>query len=397
MSRDGVLQMTQFVPDTFRDMPGIGDGGMFSWFEPVAAVSSIGDFVYYKMVFDFIQHEIRTIGPAVMINAMGFVSGIALSMMTLWILIQGYRIMTGQSRESMMGFVVTASRNALIVATAGSMALMGNNLQAFLTTGMDQVAVELITGRRNQSSADLIEDNLKVTQFAISSIDAVDVSEDGSLSLSGQKTRAMWMAGFGAAGPAVTAGALLLMYEIAMALFIGLGPLFILGLMFEQTKSMFWKWLFYGIGTTFSMAVLALMSSLAMKVSLVVASSFWIPAGIGAATGVNLTEGMSSLAMQQGGIGLLLTMLLISVPPIASNFFQGMLGNILYHSAFGGGGQPVGRRPGESGYTGPQGAMIEKTTERSVGTSQSPPLLTTGKVMTDNATTGKKAAVSNKN
>ncbi len=44
-----------------------------------------------------------------------------------------------------------------------------------------------------------------------------------------------------------------------MALFIGLGPLFIPCLLFDQTKDLFKRWLLYGIGTVFSMAVLAAM------------------------------------------------------------------------------------------------------------------------------------------
>uniref|UniRef100_UPI003D3036BD type IV secretion system protein n=1 Tax=Klebsiella pneumoniae TaxID=573 RepID=UPI003D3036BD len=35
---------------------------------------------------------------------------------------------------------------------------------------------------------------------------------------------------------------------------VGLGPLFILCLLFDQTKQLFQRWLFYGIGTMFSMA-----------------------------------------------------------------------------------------------------------------------------------------------
>lgn len=57
---------------------------------------------------------------------------------------------------------------------------------------------------------------------------------------------------------------MLLLYEVAIALFIGLGPLFILCLLFEQTKSLFQRWLFYGIGTLFSMAVLAVMTGIAL-------------------------------------------------------------------------------------------------------------------------------------
>jgi type IV secretion system protein VirB6 len=191
-----------------------------------------------------------------------------------------------------------------------------------------------VTGESDTQASDLIEENLVLMQLALSSIDTVNISEQGSLALSEQKTRALWMVGLGAAGPPVVAGVMLLMYQVAMALFIGLGPLFVLTLMFEQTKQMFWKWLYYGIGTLFSMAVLALMTSLALKVVGLVTASFWLTSAL---SGGELNEGMSSRALQQGGIGLMLTMLLISVPPIASNFFQGALGSAPFQSAFGGG------------------------------------------------------------
>ncbi len=55
---------------------------------------------------------------------------------------------------------------------------------------------------------------------------------------------------------------MLLLYQIAMSLLVGLGPLFILCLLFEQTTSIFQRWLFYGIGTVFSMAVLAAMTGI---------------------------------------------------------------------------------------------------------------------------------------
>lgn len=45
-------------------------------------------------------------------------------------------------------------------------------------------------------------------------------------------------------------------------------------------------------------------------------------------------EGLTTQAMQQGGIGLLLTVLIITVPPAAAMFFQGTLGSFQSFSAF---------------------------------------------------------------
>jgi type IV secretion system protein VirB6 len=69
-------------------------------------------------------------------------------------------------------------------------------------------------------------------------------------------------------------------------------------------------------------------------------------------------EGYSSQAIQQGGIGLLMTVLIISVPPMASMFFQGTLGNFSPYAAVGGAvasqpgpqGQPPGSYGGGGGY-----------------------------------------------
>lgn len=46
---------------------------------------------------------------------------------------------------------------------------------------------------------------------------------------------------------------MLLLYKIAMVLFVGFGPLFILCLLLDQTKELFKRWLLYGLGTMFSM------------------------------------------------------------------------------------------------------------------------------------------------
>jgi type IV secretion system protein VirB6 len=134
---------------------------------------------------------------------------------------------------------------------------------------------------------------------------------------------------------------MLLLYQFAMALFIGLGPLFILCLIFDQTKDLFRRWLMYGIGTLFSMALLSVVCSIVLRLTIKINEAMWGAKIVNKLLGSS-TEGLNSIAMQQGGIGLLLTALIVSVPPMAAMFFQGTLGNFLTYSAFGGAGSSIG-------------------------------------------------------
>ncbi len=71
-------------------------------------------------------------------------------------------------------------------------------------------------------------------------------------------------------------------------------------LLFEQTKQLFQRWLFYGIGTMFSMAVLAAMVSIALDMVVRVAATFWTTALVQEfILKESMSDGMTSQAMQQ--------------------------------------------------------------------------------------------------
>ncbi|WP_233614654.1 MULTISPECIES: type IV secretion system protein [unclassified Stenotrophomonas] len=306
--------------------------------------ASVGDFVFFKLILEYLREEIANFGEGVLGRMMTWVGSIALVLMTLWVLIQGFRIVTGRSRDSMAALATNMARAALIVTVATSMAMFGKDLQSFLTQDVQDEITYVVTGK-DDTAEELIDRNLGYMQLALTSVSVLDVA--GDVTLDSAKTRAMWFIGLGTGGPAVTAGAMLLLYQVAMAMFIGFGPLFILCLLFEQTKSLFQRWLFYGIGTMFSMAVLAAMTGIAMEMVARVAASFWGAAALGALLSTNLTEGMSSMALQQGGMGLILTTLILTAPPMAAMFFQGTLGTFMAYSQIG--GSPGAASPGPQG------------------------------------------------
>ncbi|MBN7839115.1 type IV secretion system protein [[Pseudomonas] hibiscicola] len=340
-------------------------GGFQDLMGHVARVQSVGDFVFFKLILDYLRERIGKFGFDVMDNMMAWVGGMALTLMTLWVLIQGYRIVTGRSRDSMMILVTNMARAALIVAVATSMGMFGRDLHEFLTEDVKGLITHVVTGK-DQKPEEQIDKSLAWMQVALSSVDGIKILNDPGLQE--DKTRAMWFIGLGTGGPAVTAGSMLLLYEVAMALFIGFGPLFILCLLFDQTKQLFQRWLFYGIGTMFSMAVLSAMVSIALDMVIRVSSSFWATALVnrflldGASS-----DGMTSQAMQQGGMGLILTTLILTAPPMAAMFFQGTLGSFMAYSQIG--GSPVAQAPGPSGQ--PPGSYYTPDKPSASGGSQS--------------------------
>ncbi|HIE1458295.1 type IV secretion system protein [Stenotrophomonas maltophilia] len=351
-------------------------GGLQDLLSYAVRIQSIGDFVFFRLILDFLHDRIGKFGIELMGNMMKWVGAMALVFMTLWVLIQGYRIVTGRSRDSMMVLVTNMARAALIVSVATSMAMFGTNLQKFLTNDVKGVITHVVTGK-DEKPEDQIDKSLAWMQVALSSIDAIKVLDDPGLQA--DKTRAQWFIGFGTGGPAVTAGSMLLLYEVAMALFIGLGPLFILCLLFEQTKQLFQKWLFYGIGTMFSMAVLAAMVSIALDMVIRVSASFWTTALVNKylLAGAS-SDGMTSQAMQQGGMGLILTTLILTAPPMAAMFFQGTLGSFMAYSQIG--GSPVAAAPSANGQ--PPGSYTPSAPTSSKGSEGSNEVGATTKMFT---------------
>ena len=175
--------------------------------------------VFFRIIYDFIHSEIDDFAIHLLARTMALVSTAALSVLTLWILIRGYRIVAGQSHQPMMGLVTDALRATLILGFACGMALGGSTLYELLGSDLPNEISRVVTGN-NESVIEQIDRNLDLMQVALTRIDSLDVAHDPLVNK--DKTRALWFTGIGTASPALTGGAMLLMNQIALALFIGL-------------------------------------------------------------------------------------------------------------------------------------------------------------------------------
>ena len=269
--------------------------------------SSVGELVFFSSIQDYLDHEAGYLLKQILDNVYSMVFGIAATLMTIWILVKGYSIMSGQSRESLAGFMLSAGKTVAILTVAGVVAGGSTTLYTNLTNGLEETITGLVTGKPSATAYTEIDDNLKLMQTGLGMMKAIDTGDNEAVE--SERTQALWMSGIGTAGPAIVAGTLLIINKFGMAIFIGFGPLFIMCLLFDQTKAMFQTWLKFGIGLMFSMAILVFMSNIAMRmVGALAATAF-------AQDFLDLGgTGFTAAAMQQGGLGLVLTALLVTVP-----------------------------------------------------------------------------------
>lgn len=298
-------------------------------------LTNIADYAYFRLIYGWMQGQIDALSKQMVENTVQWISYFALILVTFWVFLQGYRLVTGQSRESAMTLVAHMIRISLAVTFATTVSLLNSDVRTFVTQDMSNSINYMVNGSSSSMSS-TIDTNLAWTQLAMGAIDSVQVPY-GDASTANDKARAMLIATLGTAGPAMTAGAMLLLYQVAMALIVGLAPLFILCLVFDQTKDLFRRWVMFAVSTLFSMAVLNAVVAIALKATINTAAALWSSQLIVHITNTS-AEGFNSQALQQGGVGLLMTVLIISAPPMAGMMFNGTLGSFIPAPQVGGGG-----------------------------------------------------------
>ncbi|WP_308881244.1 type IV secretion system protein [Neisseria subflava] len=120
-------------------------------------------------------------------------------------------------------------------------------------------------------------------------------------------------------------------------------PIFILCLLFKRTAPLFQKWLYFGLATIFSSVLLGVMAEISMDL---VGHLFGGAAAgkfVATVIGEGGTTGIMETVTQQLGLGLMLSTLLITVPPMAGMWFNGIMASYSGYNAMQGwgNGQPA--------------------------------------------------------
>ena len=292
-------------------------------------MEDLGSVIFFSVISQFISEQLNSFmldGLGRMMTIVGFA---ALGLFTVWIMFQGYLILTGQSSASLSAFMMKALKIFIVITIATSVTgpIFGKSILRFfgdMSDGITHVVTgKTVTTANNEipgsGSFSVIDNNLRLMQTGLSAIKAIDTADNQALE--DEKNRALMMSTAGIAGPGIVAGVLLLLNKVALALFIAFAPLFILCYGFKVSEQMFWSWLKFGVSSLFALAILSFMTGLAMDMVARLAGVVFVSDLLG-----TNTQGVTNAAMQQGGLGLILSTLLITVPPLVGNFFGAQLG-----------------------------------------------------------------------
>lgn len=304
------------------------------------------DLLLYTSIRDYIYARISEFTEQVLTRNLSLALTIVLALLTLWVMVQGYLIMSGRNQEGVKGFFYGILKNYFIIAFAFSVSLGSDFSVRVLTTDLANTVSHIMHGNDHFGSKCLTEQtsyitgckidlNLTTTQTVLHSLNAIDTADDDHLE--DLLSKAKWFAGVGTAGPAIVAGTMLIIYRIAIALFISFAPIFILCLLFKRTAPLFQKWLYFGLATIFSSVMLGVMTDISMELVGNIFGGDVAGKFVAEVIGERGAAGIMETVTQQLGLGLMLSTLLITIPPMAGMWFNGVMGNFSPYAVIGGG------------------------------------------------------------
>ena len=100
------------------------------------AAAEVSDLLFFREINNFLTSQIDVFRDNLLGRTASVLGGAALSLLTLSIMVQGFRIAVGHSRESMMALVTSSLRAVLVVGLATAAAAGGGSTYRALTDGL---------------------------------------------------------------------------------------------------------------------------------------------------------------------------------------------------------------------------------------------------------------------
>ncbi|KLT73698.1 hypothetical protein PL75_01770 [Neisseria arctica] len=259
---------------------------------------SIGLFIFIKLYMEKLITQFGDKGlqavSAVFMPAVGV-------MVSVWVMLEGYRILNGQTREPLTAVFWKVGKVVVITTIAGW--IMGNTgeIREWFNDNIKDAITTVIVGNEYGSPESMVDATLLIMQLVMATFGQIHATvnpEQGN-----SMANFISMSGISQGAPAVVAGSLLLLNQVAISLSLMTAPAFILALLYEPTKGYFQGWLKFTLSALLTLAVLTAMVTICLKIVLVYSSAVLAKYEVLRFL-ESSTEGIAQTTMMQGGLGL---------------------------------------------------------------------------------------------
>ncbi len=262
-------------------------------------------FDYYSQAFTKLSAALTSYVSDTATSIIGAIGPVAAQLLTLYFIIYGISMMRGLIEEPISDFAMRVIKTSLILGLALNIGLYNGQIVSFLWDSPDKLAA-YVSGSNSGTTENMSYlDNLMTQFYSLGEKFWAYSSGMTSVDL-GPKIIAVlvWLAGVVVT---VYAAFLLILAKMALAVILGIGPIFVLLLMFEGTKRFFESW--FGQALNYVFVVVLTSAAVKLILSLIVA---YMPSAntVAGATG-SISAAIPPIAL--AGIGALVMMQLSSV------------------------------------------------------------------------------------
>jgi type IV secretion system protein VirB6 len=243
-------------------------------------------------------------------NVIGAITPVTTTLLTIYVVLWGWSMMRGMIQEPIMDGATRMAKLAVIVGMALSIGNYSGYISDFLWNSPDQLAAYVASGQSGGTGNVQFLDTLMSQMYDLGLAfwdkgnGSMGVLPDFGLLIT---AFAIWTAGL-----ALTAyGAfLLILSKVSLAILLGIGPLFVVLLIFEGTKKHFESWMNQALNFVFLVALTAA----AIKLILSVLQNYLLQNSAAGLTGEpGVRQAIPAVAIAVIGV-----LVLMQLPSIAS-------------------------------------------------------------------------------
>lgn len=267
------------------------------------------EYHFYEDIFTKLNNALTTYVGDVSGNVISAISGVAYSMLMIYMMLWGWTMLRGMISEPITDGITRIVRLAVIVGIALNVGRYATYISTFLWNTPDAMASIVANGYSSSEGNVQFLDGLMSRLFDLGSgFYEAAFASSGMFPDFGRLIAAflIWIAAIAATAYAAF---LLALSKMALAILLGIGPIFVLLLIFEGTKRFFEAW----FGQALNYVFLVILTAGAIKLMMTIIVQYLNVAAAGAMAAPEIEQAVPAIVLC-----LIAALVMMQLPSIAS-------------------------------------------------------------------------------